>query len=120
MEQDPSHVVSEISELMRVRLLLDVKSPEQDLLDSGLLDSLTLVQLLLDLESRFGVVIPLEELELDDFRTLLSIARLIQRRLAAAGAESQDDVEEADEKENIKHSAPAYVTPVMRGSAGHS
>ena len=115
-----SHLVSEISELMRAKLLLDVKSPEQDLLDSGLLDSLTLVQLLLDLESRFGVAIPLEELELDDFRTLESIARLIQRRKSAVDGESQNRLDDAGGKEDIKHSAPAYVTPVMRGSAGHS
>jgi len=44
---------------------------------------LTLVQLLFDLERRFGVKIPLEELEIDDFRSINSIARLVQARSAA-------------------------------------
>jgi D-alanine--poly(phosphoribitol) ligase subunit 2 len=80
VEPQPAQLMREVSALIREKLLMEVNSPEQDLLDSGVLDSLTLVQLLLNLESRFGVAIPLEELEIDDFRTLSSIVRLIQSR----------------------------------------
>lgn len=114
MELDSSQFVSEISGLMKKKLLIEVSSPEQDLLDSGLLDSLTLVQLLLELESRYGVSIPLEELELDDFRTLASIARLVQRRRSVASAPDSP----VDGEEERRHDAPALITPVMRGSAG--
>lgn len=70
----------EITQLLNDQLLVEVNSPEDDLLASGVLDSLTLVQLLFDLERRFGVTIPLEELEIDDFRSINSIASLVQAR----------------------------------------
>jgi len=78
MESNPLQLTTEITGLITEKLLVEVDSPEQDLLTSGILDSLTLVQLLLDLEQRFSVTIPLEELEIDDFRSVSSIARLIQ------------------------------------------
>ena len=71
----------EIARLINDELLVEVNSPEDDLLASGVLDSLTLVQLLFDLERRFGVTIPLEELEIDDFRSINSIASLVQSAL---------------------------------------
>ena len=73
----------EIAQLINDQLLVEVNSPEDDLLASGILDSLTLVQLLLDLERRFGVTIPLAELEIDDFRSVNSIASLVQARRSA-------------------------------------
>ena len=75
----------EIAQLINDQLLVEVTSPEDDLLVSGVLDSLTLVQLLFDLERRFGVTIPLEELEIDDFRSINSIANLVQARSSAKG-----------------------------------
>ena len=108
MEHDPLPLVDEISGLIREKLLMQVSSPEQDLLETGLLDSLTLVQLLLELESRFGVAIPLEELEIDDFRTLTSIARLIEsRRTAARSNVNSASESQSDGKQERRHSAPA-------------
>jgi len=78
MESNPVQLTKDITGLITEKLLVEVESPEQDLLTSGILDSLTLVQLLLDLEQRFSVTIPLEDLEIDDFRSVSSIARLIQ------------------------------------------
>ena len=49
-------------------------SDDADLIDSGLLDSLALVELLFALEREFGVTIPLEELDIETFRTVRSIA----------------------------------------------
>ena len=78
MESNPLQLTKEIAGLITEKLLVEVESPEQDLLTSGILDSLTLVQLLLHLEQRFSVTIPLEDLEIDDFRSVSSIARLMQ------------------------------------------
>jgi len=77
------NLTQEIGQLINDQLLVEVSSPDDDLLASSVLDSLTLVQLLFDLERRFGVKIPLEELEIDDFRSINSIARLVQARSAA-------------------------------------
>jgi len=70
----------EIARLMQERLGVHVGSADDDLIASGVLDSLTLVQLLVDLETHFGITIPLEELELDDVRSIAVLARLVTRR----------------------------------------
>lgn len=82
MEQYQTQLNREITEVIAKNLLAEVSSPEDDLLGSGILDSLTLVQLLLELEHRFRITIPLEQLEIDDFRSVASLARLVQSRTA--------------------------------------
>jgi acyl carrier protein len=42
-------------------------------------DSIGLVELILELEERFGVSLPMEALEIDDFRSVYRIADLIDR-----------------------------------------
>jgi len=50
------------------------------------LDSLTLIQLLIHLEERFRITISLEELEIEDLRSIGSIVRLVEdRKLTSAG-----------------------------------
>jgi acyl carrier protein len=50
---------------------------DADLIDSGLLDSLALVELLFALEREFDVRIPLEELDIESFRSVGQIAGLV-------------------------------------------
>lgn len=69
-----NHVVARLKALFRDKLHLHVESGGTDLLESGLLDSLTLVDLLLHLETDFGLRVSLEELDLEAFRTLDRIA----------------------------------------------
>jgi len=87
--EDPMPLTSEIAQLINDQLLVEVSSLDDDLLAAGVLDSLTLVQLLFDLERRFGVTIPLEELEIDDFRSVHSIARLVQARSGVKSIEEK-------------------------------
>jgi acyl carrier protein len=47
---------------------------------------LKIVELLVELEARFLVTIPFEGLELDSFRSVASIARLMATLLSAAAA----------------------------------
>lgn len=87
MTQNLAAATSQIQDLLREQLLVDVDSPEEDLLSSGLLDSLALVQLLVSIEEGFGVRIALSDLRLDDIRSISSIANLIaNRRAQATGA----------------------------------
>ena len=66
---------------------VDVPTPDTDLLESGILDSLQFVELLYQLERHFGLQLKIEDIDLDDLRTLARIARLVSRRLDAhAGA----------------------------------
>jgi D-alanine--poly(phosphoribitol) ligase subunit 2 len=66
--------------LFRDKLNLEVPSVETDLLNTGLLDSLLIVDLLLHIEREFGRTLPMEEFELEDFRTLATIARCVERK----------------------------------------
>jgi acyl carrier protein len=82
----PAQLADEIAELIKEKLLVDVGSPEEDLLVEGVLDSLTLIQLLIHLEERFRITIPLEELEIEDIRSIGSLVRLIEGRRFTSAA----------------------------------
>jgi acyl carrier protein len=56
---------------------IEVPSPDTDLLESGILDSLQFVELLVQLEQRFGHRVEVDSLNIDDLRTLERIARLM-------------------------------------------
>lgn len=56
---------------------IEAPAADLDLIESGVLDSLQLVELLYRLEREFGARIPIEDIDLDDLRTLERIAGLI-------------------------------------------
>jgi acyl carrier protein len=76
-------VHQKLTELFAKKLSLEVSSVETDLVRTGLLDSLTLVELLAQLEETFGVSISTDDLELENFRTIESIAGFVARRTAS-------------------------------------
>ena len=75
--------MSEQSDIDRVRRVfedaLSVAAPEPDvdIIQSSLIDSLGLVTLLFELEREFGVKVPLESLEVEDFRTIDNLVRTL-------------------------------------------
>lgn len=78
---DPK-LVTELHSLFSDKLLVEIDAPDADLLQTGVLDSLKLVELLLHLEQDLGVSVPMDELDTEDFRSLDSIARLVASRRA--------------------------------------
>jgi len=75
----PETVLERLRSLFAAQLHLE-PGDDDDLLESGLLDSLRLVELLLHLEEEFALRVPLDEVELDDLRTLRRLAALVARR----------------------------------------
>lgn len=69
-----------MAELLREGLAIEAPSPETDLLQTGRLDSVGVVELLLELEKRFGVRVEMEDVELDQLRTLSSITAFVAAR----------------------------------------
>jgi acyl carrier protein len=63
----------------------DISAPatRTDLIEAALLDSLGLVTFLLEIELRFETEIPLESLDIDDFRTIENIVQLFARATGA-------------------------------------
>lgn len=74
--------IAGLTALFRDNLNVDVSDPHLDLIEEGLLDSLMLVDLLMHLEQQFQVTVPLEDLELDNFRTVHAIDSYITSRVA--------------------------------------
>ena len=70
-------IVEHLDALFVEQFHINVPSPDTDLLDTGLLDSLQFVELLLQLEQRFGIRVPIDSIELDDLRTLAGLARVV-------------------------------------------
>lgn len=73
-----------IAELLAERMKLEVPALQADLIGQGILDSLALVEVVLQLEQKFGVAITLDELDLDAFRTTSTIADLVNELQHAA------------------------------------
>lgn len=69
----------EILGVFRDVMGVEVPSRETDILETGLLDSLALVTLLVELEERFGVRIDLETLDLEDLRTVESLGAVVDQ-----------------------------------------
>ena len=72
---------------MSDRAGIDIPDAEADLLDAGLIDSLALVTLIVAFEDTFGVQLPLDDFDIDRFRSVASIADF----LASLGAEPVRD-----------------------------
>lgn len=76
----PSHgeLVEMVTAILRDSLDIGIEHSGGDLISSGLVDSLALVELLLELERVLGTPLTLDELEVDDFRSAESIARFVE------------------------------------------
>jgi acyl carrier protein len=72
-------LVKQLRDLFREALNIEVASPDTDLIDAGILDSLALVELLFQIEQRFAIDLVVEDLEVDNFRTLVRLAAAIEQ-----------------------------------------
>ena len=61
------------------RLHLEAPGQNADLFEAAVLDSLTLVDLISELEREFGFRLPIGQLNIDDFRSLDRIAQFVER-----------------------------------------
>lgn len=79
-------VLAQLQAIFREVLNVVVPSPDTDLIETGLLDSLALVELLFEIEQRFGVDLALDDLDIENFRTLERLAAVVESRDAATGS----------------------------------
>jgi D-alanine--poly(phosphoribitol) ligase subunit 2 len=78
-------LTTRIAELIGRTLLIEVPSPDTDLIDSGLIDSLALVTLITEIEAEFGLQLPLDEFEIERFRSVDQIAAYVAAYLPGVG-----------------------------------
>jgi D-alanine--poly(phosphoribitol) ligase subunit 2 len=74
---DAALVEARIAHILSTSLHLDIPSVEMDLFETGTVDSLAFVELLLHLEQEFGLRVSVEDLEIDHFRTIQRIAQFV-------------------------------------------
>jgi D-alanine--poly(phosphoribitol) ligase subunit 2 len=73
---------AQVAEVVSERAGIDVPDTSTDLLEAGLIDSLALVTLIVALEETFGVQLPLDDFDVDRFRSVDAMADF----LASVGA----------------------------------
>jgi len=80
-------ILGQVTALFAECFHIEAPATDADLLESGILDSLQFVELLVQLEERFGLHIKVDDIDLEDLRTLERIASLVaaQREVSAAG-----------------------------------
>lgn len=76
-----TNVRDEVKRIFSEVMQIEVPAPDTDLLETGRLDSLGFVDLVLHVETRFGVVVDLETVDFDDFRSTNAIAAYVEARL---------------------------------------
>jgi acyl carrier protein len=77
-----SPTTERVRRLFRESLNMEVASEQTDLIDTGMLDSLALVELLFEIEREFQVDLALDELDIDNFRTIERIGEFVERSQA--------------------------------------
>jgi D-alanine--poly(phosphoribitol) ligase subunit 2 len=90
MLTDANTIIERLDALFVERFHIEVPSPDTDLAETGILDSFQFVEPLLPLEQHFDVRIKIDDIDLDDLRTLARIARLL-----AANGEAADSPDAA-------------------------
>ncbi|MAO64155.1 MAG: hypothetical protein CL666_04080 [Balneola sp.] len=60
-------------------LTLETIAFEEDLIDTGVLDSLSLIQLMVALENEFNIRIEPEEIDFEDYRSVKAMTAMITR-----------------------------------------
>jgi acyl carrier protein len=78
----PEHLPKRVRDVLSSVLNVDAPADTTDLIETGLLDSLALVSLILELENNFGLSVSYDELEIDQFRTIESISHFVATGLA--------------------------------------
>jgi len=74
---DIKHIQNQLVDFMEKGLHLIVPSVRTDLFEMGGLDSLVFVELIMLLEREFGIKIEIQEIELDNFKSVATIAEFI-------------------------------------------
>lgn len=79
MEKNDTAVIAKLRQILTESLHIEVPLDGNGLISRGLIDSLALVELLLQIETEFDTTPDFQLLEIEDFETLESIEQFILR-----------------------------------------
>ena len=78
-------LLDKLTQLFHDKLNLEIDSVDQDLIEEGLLDSLSLVEMLLLLEQEFGVEVSILDIDFEQFHTTRNLAAFVSTAMSASG-----------------------------------
>lgn len=78
-EQSHADVVEQLRQFIERKHNMAALEPDRELLNSGLMDSLMLVEILLFIEDKYGISPAIDDID-ENFGTLESIAAYVRRR----------------------------------------
>jgi len=67
----------QIIKIFSEKLNLEAPSVDTDLVEEGILDSLAFTELLVSLEQEFMVKVPMDSVDIDNFRSIAKIAEFV-------------------------------------------
>lgn len=82
---EPGTVDTPIARLFSEHLHIEVPSVDTDLFETGVLDSMAFVELLLHLEQQFGLKVSFEDIQIDHFRSIRKIEAFVHNGHRATG-----------------------------------
>jgi acyl carrier protein len=85
MPVSPS-ITARVQRLFDEALNIEVPSIDTDVIESGLIDSLALVELLAAIEEEFEIELPLDELDVENLRSVETISEFVTRSGRLNGA----------------------------------
>ena len=85
---DPGPVRETIRAFISQSVNLTGLGDEDDLFESGIVNSLFAVQLTTFVEGRFGIEVGMDDLEIDNFRSIAATAAFVERKISAGDAPS--------------------------------
>jgi len=94
--RDANAIIERLGAVFAESFHIEIPSPDTDLLETGILDSFQFVELLMQLEQHFGLRIKIDDIDLDDLRTLARIARLVANGGAAGPSAARPFLGAAD------------------------
>ena len=77
MTAPTADLTGQISDLIRDVLHVDVPAPDTDQIDAGLIDSLAQISLITEIEHDFGMALPLDDFDIERFRSAEQIAAFV-------------------------------------------
>jgi acyl carrier protein len=83
-----AHIRDRIVQIFAEQLHVESVARDTDLIETGILDSFMLVELMLLLEQHFDIRITMESLEIEDFRSVEMIANLVAKATGSDAGEN--------------------------------
>ena len=82
-------LTAKMSQLLQDELNLEIDDLDQDLIEEGLLDSLSLVEMLLLLEEQFGIEVSIVDIDFEEFRTVRNLVRFVAASIGQSSEETE-------------------------------